>query len=586
MLGVPAASANTLDLTDAERAWLSDHPVIPVASDFFAPIVIFDDEGGDLSGVAGDYLAAASEMLGVEFELVLRTHRSHRRTMQALENGDVALVSHSMTNNKALSDGWAIATGAYLTFPTVVVTAADAPFVGDFADLAGLDIVGTPPALEELRRHGVGEDGQFVPPDEALTGIATGRWDAFVADLPIVSYFMAQAAITNIKINGELPVLGEVVMVVRAEDAALASSLDKAFAAISPAQKDEIWRRWFRVTFEESVFVSPWLWVGIGCGALLLVGAALLLCRMVRRVGHVQGAVASLDEHVMSARLDADGVVTEATNALCLAVDCDAADIVGPRLSDIARMPEEGAGWADRALSGLGDGSDPWSDEVELRRANGETLWAQAVISPLRRKDETVGYTVIWQDISAHKRFRDLSLIDELTGLGNRRRFNQDGPALLAQTRAEGSLFAIAAIDVDNFKAYNDTYGHAAGDVVLVEVGATLRASLRREQDLAVRLGGEEFAVAFKVSAQPDAVGLAEGIRTGLQARGIPHEQGTDGVVTASLGLVVAGPYDERDLDALLAEADAALYAAKNGGRNRVSLAPGPAPTPLLREAG
>ncbi|MEZ5668689.1 MAG: diguanylate cyclase [Alphaproteobacteria bacterium] len=568
----PDAAAG-LALSDGERQWLAEHPVVRVGTDFLAPVAFFEDEAGPLQGVAADYLTAAAAMLGVEFDLVRRTHRDHPRIMAALGEHEIDLVAAAMAGHAEVRDGVAVETRPYLEVPVVAVTPEAAPRIGGIRALDGLRVAGTPPVIEAMRRQGVEAEAEVAAPHVGLLGVATGRWDVYVGDLPVISHFLAEQAITNVRINGELPPPNRMVMLVRAADAPLATALDKAFAAIAPAERDRIWQRWFRVPYAQSLMASPWLWAGIGAGAVALGPALLLTCQLRRRVRQVQGTVESLDHHLMSAHLDCNATILEVTNALCRATGFEGAELVGRSLAEVGAPHGAGGPPALRALMDDVRRGQAWRGIFKVERKDGGSLMAEAVVSPRRRKDETVGFTVIWQDISDSLHYRDLSLRDELTGLYNRRHYNAEAPALLAATRRDGGCFALVAVDVDCFKAYNDTYGHAAGDAVLTAVGQVLRETMRRERDLAFRLGGEEFAVVFAAGDEAEARQRAETLRLALEARGIPHSGGPAGVVTASVGVAVAGPGDERDLAALWQAADAALYRAKHGGRNRVAMA-------------
>nr|WP_276610824.1 GGDEF domain-containing protein [Kineococcus siccus] len=158
-------------------------------------------------------------------------------------------------------------------------------------------------------------------------------------------------------------------------------------------------------------------------------------------------------------------------------------------------------------------------------------------------------------------------LEDALTGIGNRRLFDEVVPGLLAAARP-GDQLCVALLDVDHFKAVNDTFGHATGDVVLRTLGRLLRESVRRD-DVLVRLGGEEFAV---VCVLPEP-GLAEQLAETCRARIEAHDwtEVAAGLrVTASVGVVTADAPLRAGVDDLVASADGLLYAAKAAGRNRV----------------
>ncbi|GAB7193515.1 hypothetical protein NUM3379_42250 [Kineococcus sp. NUM-3379] len=161
-------------------------------------------------------------------------------------------------------------------------------------------------------------------------------------------------------------------------------------------------------------------------------------------------------------------------------------------------------------------------------------------------------------------RLRAAADTDGLTGLVNRRAFDEALAGEFAQAAREHTEFSVALVDLDHFKRLNDTHGHLAGDDALRAVGRVLRGNLRSGGGTAARYGGEEFCVILPGTSREDAVAVAERIRRAVQTM-------EDGPVpvTASLG-VATFPTDGTDALSLLASADAALYAAKEAGRNRV----------------
>lgn len=163
-----------------------------------------------------------------------------------------------------------------------------------------------------------------------------------------------------------------------------------------------------------------------------------------------------------------------------------------------------------------------------------------------------------------------LAAEDPLTGLANRRHFMVAGTRLLEAVRRYDRPACILLADLDRFKAVNDTYGHAAGDTVL-RVTAALFTEFRRAADVPARIGGEEFAVLLPETDARGAIALAERLRTALAARAIrlPTTPPVELSVTMSVGVAVCTPADQ-GLDVVLRRADAALYQAKEGGRNRV----------------
>jgi diguanylate cyclase len=162
---------------------------------------------------------------------------------------------------------------------------------------------------------------------------------------------------------------------------------------------------------------------------------------------------------------------------------------------------------------------------------------------------------------------REAAIHDALTGLHNRRAFNESLDRAVAREDRQGGHFALLLLDIDRFKRLNDTYGHPAGDAVLRHTAQLLKHHLRKS-DLAARFGGEEFAVILASTEGGGALHLAEKVRGEVEQGRLVFDGARLGV-TVSVGVAV-WPEDGRDPAALVAAADRALYAAKEGGRNRV----------------
>ena len=174
---------------------------------------------------------------------------------------------------------------------------------------------------------------------------------------------------------------------------------------------------------------------------------------------------------------------------------------------------------------------------------------------------------------------RQLAVRDGLTGLYNRRAFNEIFAAAIANEDRRDGRLGLVILDIDHFKKLNDTYGHPAGDAALRSLARLLAQQLRKG-DQAARYGGEEFVVILPGSDQERSAQAAERLRAAIARHRFVHD-GSRIPLSASLGVAV-WPEDARDPDALLGAADRGLYAAKQGGRNRVvaaaSLPPAPAP--------
>lgn len=173
---------------------------------------------------------------------------------------------------------------------------------------------------------------------------------------------------------------------------------------------------------------------------------------------------------------------------------------------------------------------------------------------------------------SANRELRQLANLDGLTQIANRRRFDECLNADWKRLRREQAPLSLILLDVDFFKRYNDAYGHLAGDDCLRQVAGAIKSVVRRPGDLVARFGGEEFAVILPNTNIEGAVFVAEAIRQAVSNLAIPHSQSkVCGYVTVSLGVASSVPNSELSPQHLMNAADAALYAAKKEGRDRVA---------------
>ena len=186
-------------------------------------------------------------------------------------------------------------------------------------------------------------------------------------------------------------------------------------------------------------------------------------------------------------------------------------------------------------------------------------------------EEERVQNRQLMEEIAHRKsleaQLRQVAERDELTGLDSRRHFMARAEALLKRARHEKAPFSLCMIDVDHFKAINDTWGHGQGDLVLAAIAETCKHSLR-PQDVIGRFGGEEFIVALPDTHPKDALMVAERLQQRISdlevMEAMPGHR-----LTVTIG--IAGfPDENADLDALIQQADRALYAGKHAGRNRV----------------
>lgn len=234
----------------------------------------------------------------------------------------------------------------------------------------------------------------------------------------------------------------------------------------------------------------------------------------------------------------------------------------------------------------------PWVVTVREQRRDGSPFWNELSLTPLRAGGERVGRIThilgkltdvtarvmmeqkraeYQQRLLAEKRaLEDLALKDVLTGLHNRRAFNEQFEREWNRARRDRTPLSLFMIDIDHFKHFNDTYGHLAGDRCIQAVAATIKYCFARGADLTARFGGEEFVVLAAGVERDHAYARAERLRLAVRAMPMRHGDDAQVSVSVSVGCVTAVPQSRVLPEDLLGAADRALYRAKRQGRNQV----------------
>jgi diguanylate cyclase (GGDEF)-like protein/PAS domain S-box-containing protein len=241
-------------------------------------------------------------------------------------------------------------------------------------------------------------------------------------------------------------------------------------------------------------------------------------------------------------------------------------ELVGRSLGELLDCKEPGC------CEGL-DAMSYGTREVRIRHRDGALRAMDLTMTPMHAADGL--FVVLLHDITHHKQSEDAlqraAMLDPLTKIANRRHFDAFLDKEWQRAIRNAQPLSLVVLDVDHFKLYNDTLGHAAGDVCLQKVAQTLQDHAARPTDLAARYGGEEFVLLFAETPAESAQRLAEMIRAAVLALEIPNPGSTTSAwLTVSVGVATIVPTQLDAIDNLFVCADRAMYAAKAGGRNRV----------------
>lgn len=288
-----------------------------------------------------------------------------------------------------------------------------------------------------------------------------------------------------------------------------------------------------------------------------------------KQISDIRNYTEVIDNNVITSYTDENGTILNVSQAFCEISGYTKEELIGNN-HKIVRHPDMPESLYEELWSTIKAGK-VWKGEVKNLKKDGSFYWVKVVIEPnFDREGNITNFTSVRQDITDKKRIYELSITDGLTGLYNRRYFNEISNDYINQSSRDNNYFAFLILDIDNFKKYNDTYGHQKGDDVLIKVSHSLQKSFKRQSDKIFRLGGEEFGVLISAKEQSDIEKLAEQGRKDIENLGITHEKNPPlNVVTASFGLTILKD-ESKHIDEVYKNSDELLYKAKESGRNTV----------------
>ncbi|NRB78147.1 MAG: diguanylate cyclase [Saccharospirillaceae bacterium] len=464
-------NTKALKLTPEETQWLKQHKTLrlAIASDW--PPLEFVNDKEVYQGIASDYIALVAKRLGVEFIPSINMKWPEVFEGAKQQQWDI-YPALDLTANRKKNLRF---TQPYLSFPMMIITNQDIPYVSDLDALNGkkIAVVKGYSAYELLlKNHPLLELFETKNISVALQAVSSGQVAAYVGNIATVNYVMAREGFTNLKVSGVTPYRFELRMAARKDWPILHSVVQKALDSLSDKEKKVIYSRWVTLRFEHGVDYQ-----------------------LVWRIALISLLVLILLSY-----------------------------------------------WT-RKLSNLN------------HKLNNEVIERKQIEFQLRQEK---------------KKIEQLAITDPLTGLFNRRHYNEVFPIEIQRAKRNQQWLSFVMLDIDYFKQYNDNYGHHNGDTLLIALAKTLQTKCHRASDFCFRLGGEEFGVIFSGIPPEGAIQFVEELRSAIEELQLEHKYSIVApVLTASFGLVTSKS-STHNMDELYEVADSALYRAKEAGRNRV----------------
>jgi diguanylate cyclase (GGDEF)-like protein len=577
-------------LSKAERDWIRDHPVIRIGVDpEFAPYE-FVSEDGRFSGIASDYIKLLNERLGMNMEMV--PNLSWPEVVARAERGEIDLLSAvGITEERKRFLRFS---EPYISFNRVIITRDDAPFVSGLADLQNWRIGVQVNTSHEgfLLEHTQLQPETFESLETAIGALSDGQVDALVGNIGSATYWIRELNITNLQVAASVSTEPQHLhFAVRQDWPILLRVLNKGLASISAADRNRIQKRWFSVDYEMGVPMRRVIGYLLQLAALMLlvvVGFVAWNYRLKQEIKRRQTAVADLvrSEHKYRNLFNSspDALLVADENGF---IDCNAAALELYRCGSLAEflalpigslsppVQKDGTVSADqvRKVLALARSGRNQRFEWDSRRLDGTDFRAEITLSAIEIGGRSVVQSLV-QDITerqkSEERIRYLANHDDLTGLPSLRLFQDRLDTALARAIREQSILAVLFIDLDGFKAINDTWGHAAGDQVLRSVADRMVDCVRRA-DTVARTGGDEFVILLpEPNSEKGAVTTARKV---IETANLPIDfEGQTLHVGASIGIALY-PVHGTTTEDLLKQADHAMYRAKDAGKNAFRVA-------------
>ncbi|KUJ71687.1 diguanylate cyclase [Thiomicrospira sp. WB1] len=561
---------SSLVLTPQEQAFLMHNPVIRIGNDIDWEPFEFIDPSGRYQGIAADYLALFEERLGVTFEPV--KEKLWAEVVGMAERGELDMYSCAVGSPERQE--YMRFTQPYLSFPMVLLGLKDMSYIQDYEQLNGetVAVVRGYWSEETMRRHY--PEIRLLKVDsvkEGIEAVIEGRARAYSGNLGAINYAMNQHGLTGVHVIGQSEQRFELAMGVRRDSPILFGIIQKTLNSISEQERREIYNRWIRLEVVNQLDQQQ-LWKLAGSVlllALILVALALVYRYQKKRQ---QAYIDQIHELTYATLIDLETMrIVKASDSFLRLTGYSREDLQALNYLDLS-TDQIDSHRQEKILTLLLEGKR-WRGEIQGRKKSGQLYWVELTFTPVRDwKGEVRQVWATRVDISDRKKVERLSIQDELTGVYNRRFFNQQFPKELSRHQREKNPVCVAMLDLDYFKQVNDYFGHQHGDQVLVQVAELLKLRFSRSGDYIFRMGGEEFLVITTMPTPEAFYEYCENLRHAVSDCAIANPDAPQGILTFSIGAAYCDSDESLEAEEVYHRVDEQLYLAKQQGRNQTCM--------------
>ncbi|WP_172967714.1 diguanylate cyclase [Hydrogenovibrio sp. JE_KL2] len=557
-----------LMFTPEELAYLAKKPVIKLANDIHWGPFQFIDQQMHYKGICADYFHLLSEKTGLTFSTV--KHKDWSQVVQLAKEGKLDVYPCAVPTPERKK--YMRFTKPYMSFPMVLLGRQSMSYVGKYDQLNNqvVAVVKGGWSSEYLTEHFPKIRRLPVRTvKEGIQAVLDGRATAFSGNLGVINYINHQNGFTGVHVIGQSSDRFDIAIGVQKDNPVLFSILQKGLSAISEHERQEIYNKWIKLEVVNRLDKTQLWSIFVSVTAVVL--SVLLLALIYRyQKNKQQEYIGQIHELTFATLIDMSSFrLIKVTESYARLTGYGKHELLGMNYLDLAAN-EMSDDQKHHIYSQVSNGK-VWHGEMKGKSKDGEDYWVYVTFTPVTNILGKVAYASATRvDITDKKRIEKLSIIDEMTGLYNRRHFNQVVEREINRAKRQGTDLAVAMLDIDYFKNINDKYGHQVGDEVLMRIASSFKKAFHRGNDFTFRMGGEEFLVLSAFTCEEDFKNYLERFCRDIQALGIENEGSSYGVLTVSIGAVFYSSDMLENSTKLYQDVDQRLYEAKQSGRNRV----------------